>query len=904
MNPRHARTLLLLSTLILIGLGARVLGLGLQPLWWDEGYSLYFATERPARLVQLTALDIHPPLYYLLLQAWLALVGIGAVAARWFSVLMGVATLPVMWWVARMLAGRRVAWLATLLLALAPLHVYYSQEVRMYGLVTLLALLAVGAWRRRAWWALGVVAVMGLLAHYYFALLLLALALLVLWEVRAGQTTLRGPLRSLAVVAVGYLPWMVYAGLALARYVGGKLEVEGDAPLSPVQFLPRHLIAWSVGHLSAGWEWLIGAALLFGGLALLGLYWRDPGARAGGSQTRPYGPAPTESSLQSTLAVLVLVPTLGTFLINLAAPFVDPRIERQLLFVLPFFLIMVARGVEALARRWSWSLVPVMTLLVAFSLTSLWGFYTVPRYPGEDYRPLLARVGAEQGPGDGWLAIYPWQIGFLRAYLPRAHPTPIAADLAWAEDGAALEAGARDLLAEHPRLWFPAYQVRGRLFEEEMAQALNGAGVQAWNEWDGNTRLYLFGSAPEVPSLQAIGTFQEAGEARAVLAVTQAPGGVGVLPIFFEVEGTPEGMRASIQLAGQGSVWGEWDGEVTEGLVRAGLPVAHGTPPGEYAVQLTLYREESGQTLDRFENGERVAPEASLGNVSVVRPMGPLPAEALRRAATMPADVRLGESLRFLGASVPDGQWLQGERVPVTLFWQALGSVEADLNVFVQALDAEGQVQAARDLPPVNGTFPTSQWQAGDLVRDPHTLDLPAEMPVGEYRLVAGFYDPATGTRLAAPGGQDAVELGTLRVEERERVLEEPIVGNPTDVPFGTRARLARVLVPQRLPSGGPLEVVLIWQATEAGGSPLKVFVHLYRDGEQIAVSDHVTGPPATAWVPGEWMLDPHRLDVPLNLPEGEYRLVVGLYDPETGARLPTPEGDWATIATWTLLAQ
>ncbi|MGH2542748.1 MAG: hypothetical protein ACRDIB_08125, partial [Ardenticatenaceae bacterium] len=94
-----------IAILVLLTLGPRLLALGLQPLWWDEGYSLFFATESPARLLELTSLDIHPPLYYLLLQGWMALVGIGAMQARLLSVLIGVATIPVMFWTTRSLVG-------------------------------------------------------------------------------------------------------------------------------------------------------------------------------------------------------------------------------------------------------------------------------------------------------------------------------------------------------------------------------------------------------------------------------------------------------------------------------------------------------------------------------------------------------------------------------------------------------------------------------------------------------------------------------------------------------------------------------------------------------------------------------------------------------------------------------
>ncbi|MGB0389729.1 MAG: hypothetical protein ACPGWR_33330, partial [Ardenticatenaceae bacterium] len=108
--------------------------------------------------------------------------------------------------------------------------------------------------------------------------------------------------------------------------------------------------------------------------------------------------AEAEGEGHVTLLVLWLVPTGCVFLVGLVAPFVALRIERQLLFVLPFFLMLVARGVVVLWRRWSWGVLPVLLLITAINMGSLWGFYTVPRYPGEDYRSILADVGALQGP--------------------------------------------------------------------------------------------------------------------------------------------------------------------------------------------------------------------------------------------------------------------------------------------------------------------------------------------------------------------------------------------------------------------------------------------------------------------------------------------------------------------------
>ncbi len=83
--------------LALIAFALRVWGLDFQPLWGDEGWSVYFATMPLPKMLGLTALDIHPPLYYALLHGWFALVGVGAESARLLSAAIGTLMVPAMY---------------------------------------------------------------------------------------------------------------------------------------------------------------------------------------------------------------------------------------------------------------------------------------------------------------------------------------------------------------------------------------------------------------------------------------------------------------------------------------------------------------------------------------------------------------------------------------------------------------------------------------------------------------------------------------------------------------------------------------------------------------------------------------------------------------------------------------
>src|SRR5512134_494727 len=127
------------------GVLLRSLRLSWQPIWWDEGYSVYFATESLSRLLWLTARDIHPPLYYALLHLWLGMSGGPSPEnGRILSILFGGLALPLQYWLARAMfpARQLIAWIALLLLTFSPIHLYYSQEIRMYGLALTLGLAA------------------------------------------------------------------------------------------------------------------------------------------------------------------------------------------------------------------------------------------------------------------------------------------------------------------------------------------------------------------------------------------------------------------------------------------------------------------------------------------------------------------------------------------------------------------------------------------------------------------------------------------------------------------------------------------------------------------------------------------------------------------------------------------
>jgi predicted membrane-bound mannosyltransferase len=86
---RRSKTLL--AALILAAFALRMYRLAQQPLSWDEGWSIGLSTLSWAEIKRITALDVHPPLYYVVFKLWLSL-GRHEGWMRFLSVFAGVVT--------------------------------------------------------------------------------------------------------------------------------------------------------------------------------------------------------------------------------------------------------------------------------------------------------------------------------------------------------------------------------------------------------------------------------------------------------------------------------------------------------------------------------------------------------------------------------------------------------------------------------------------------------------------------------------------------------------------------------------------------------------------------------------------------------------------------------------------
>jgi len=129
-----------------------------------------------------------------------------------------------------------------------------------------------------------------------------------------------------------------------------------------------------------------------------------------------------------------------------------------------------------------------------------------------------------------------------------------------------------------------------------------------------------------------------------------------------------------------------------------------------------------------------------------------------------PRAIELGGQFRLIGSEVAPSSIKAGDAISVTLIWQSMHVPVADYTVFVQVRDEADRIVAQKDSPPQAGAYPTSFWDAGEVVIDDRVIEIPANAPAGKYSIKVGLYLPADGVRLPIDADPAVTEV-TLPVE-------------------------------------------------------------------------------------------------------------------------------------------
>jgi mannosyltransferase len=372
-----------IGMLLILAFAVRLIGLGLDSLWFDEVFSVRAAQLSLSQIVSLTSGDVHPPLYYLLLHFWIRLFGETETAVRMLSVCFSILTVVVVYQLALKLFTRSAAFFAGLLTALSPFQVFFAQETRMYSQLAFLSVASVYffvLWLKDDTLTSGVLYVISttllLYTHIYALFVVMAqiIYLVSLFFVARDyfQTRLRRWLTGLLATGLLFLPWAVVVFRQAGKATHGYWIATPDW-LAPLQTLIEY----------CGSFWL---ALLLLPFFVYGL-----------TQSREPGADDKTNSLPHTRAFLLLwliLPIVLPFLLSkLTTPFYLAKYT--IAASLPFYLF-AAVGIAQI-RKGAWRAIIVIVIYIGAGLVLRYDLASLKR---ERWRDAAYNVEQSGQPGD------------------------------------------------------------------------------------------------------------------------------------------------------------------------------------------------------------------------------------------------------------------------------------------------------------------------------------------------------------------------------------------------------------------------------------------------------------------------------------------------------------------------
>lgn len=763
------------ALILLLAFGLRLHRLAYDSIWWDEGYAVWMARMPLSEMFFQTAHDNAPPLSYILLHGWRALVGDEEFALRVMSVFCGLLTVALSYQIGREIGRWQAGAAGALLVATARFPVWWSQELRLYAVSTLFATLAIWAavrlfmGRRGTWqWAavfagsLG----LGLLLVYLSGAVVIALnlAFVYVFFVSPRRWRLAAAWIGAQIVALAiFLPWVFYA------YRTAPTWTTPQPPVSLWFVCKLYLSTTFLGIATDVERYVL---LLIAGVAILAV---------AGALTW-IGSRREQRTGWVTLVVCILVSPVLIYLLSLPRGrfnYPTPAPRYFLLLSSPLY-ILLGWGMAELNKHLRFVGTGILAALVAVSGWSLSQYYP-GLHLGDDYVSLAATLQALRHPGDGVVLNNDKDWPIFAYHYPKTSDLYITNTLVDADESQ-VDQVLRSYAEGFDGIW---------LVETQYARVTDpNHYLQAWLEARStNTRRYVF---PEA-QLWFFAMTEERGDPDTVDRAVQWPDamvsvdapiadGVRLTGYTQPVLEVRAGNRLIVGLGWhiEEGIAGEWP--VAVKLIR---------PDGNEITSTLLSLGGSGKE-DRFLPVELfIPPDTPGGRAQIVfaagktwQPLGTIHIRARRndpfRAVELPdtvtpINVRFGEAIILAGMELPERDtWSPGELIPLILYWQADGVIAERYKVFVHLVGesinpATGNtIWGQFDQEPRGGEAATTGWRLGEVIEDGYLIPIWEGAPPGRYTLQVGLYQLLDGQRLTAFDEQGAIAGDALIVFKLE----------------------------------------------------------------------------------------------------------------------------------------
>ncbi len=377
---RNHKWILLITVL---GLLLRLFQLGEWSFWHDEALTVLLATRPISDLISITATDVHPPLYFILVKLFMVF-GQNEFIVRLVSAVSGAASIVVLYLVGRDLFDERVGIVGAFILAIAPLQLFYAQEARMYTLLLLLTIFSSWFFLRalgnndKRWWALFIVG--ATLAGYtaYFTFPVLAAMGLYVLLVDKRRDRIIHFLVAVGIIGVLYLPW-ISVFLSQTRAVIDTYWIARPNPLMIFTTLSAFFVSYTLPGLWIGIS--LAATLLIVFIIL--------------NDVRHAFKLKKDVKPLIWLLLWCFVPLVGTLLISLWRPIFQLR---TVLTATPALYLLIAWGITR-ARHKQINLILFLPALALMAM-SIFNFYFNPAFAKPTWREAAQYVHSQAQASD------------------------------------------------------------------------------------------------------------------------------------------------------------------------------------------------------------------------------------------------------------------------------------------------------------------------------------------------------------------------------------------------------------------------------------------------------------------------------------------------------------------------
>lgn len=366
--------------MLFLGLLLRLISLD-QSLWLDEAINV-LATQKFSlwgMITEYAKADFHPPGFFIILWLWTKLFGIGEIFVRMPSVIFGVITIYIVYLLGIKIHSKSLGLLSALLLAINPLHIFYSQEARMYALATLAVSLNMllfiatvkgnmGNRGEKVVYALSnfLVLTSDYIAYFIFPAQLIFLLFFKKKEIIKKWIV---ALIAAALLGIWWLPIFLgqlnvgsvaSANLPTWKFVAGAFDVK-TLPLTFVKFI--------IGRISLA-DKIVYAAVLLPVCSLFAyLLWR--GVKLVNEFPRKLLISWIFTPLSVATVISVVIPVYNYF---------------RVLFVLPGFIILVSAGILSFRKKLKYIFLSAVILIELFFA---FVYLLNPSYQREDWKGLV-----------------------------------------------------------------------------------------------------------------------------------------------------------------------------------------------------------------------------------------------------------------------------------------------------------------------------------------------------------------------------------------------------------------------------------------------------------------------------------------------------------------------------------